>query len=98
MRLGLRVAALLAGLLFCAPLHYLWKLLRLRPIWPQVFLGYAAACCGVRVSVEGAPLKARVLVAANHVSWLDIFVLGGAAPVVFVARADVEGWPVAGWA
>jgi 1-acyl-sn-glycerol-3-phosphate acyltransferase len=98
MRLALRVAAILAGLLFCAPLHYLWKLLRARPIWPQVFLGYAAACCGVRVRVEGEPLRGKVLVAANHVSWLDILALGGAAPVVFVARADVKAWPVVGWA
>jgi 1-acyl-sn-glycerol-3-phosphate acyltransferase len=98
MLLTLRAAAILAGLLFCAPLHYLWKLVRARPIWPQIFLGYAAACCGMRVRVEGEPLRHKVLVAANHVSWLDIFVLGGAAPVVFVARADVRDWPVAGWA
>ena len=31
-RLALRVAAILAGLLFCVPLHYLWKLLGLRSI------------------------------------------------------------------
>jgi 1-acyl-sn-glycerol-3-phosphate acyltransferase len=94
----LRAAAILAGLLFCVPLHYLWKLLRAPPIWPQIFLGYATACCGVRVRVEGAPLRGKVLVAANHVSWLDILVLGGAAPVAFVARADVEAWPLVGWA
>jgi 1-acyl-sn-glycerol-3-phosphate acyltransferase len=98
MRLALRVAAILAGLLFCVPLHYLWKLLRARPIWPQIFLGYAAACCGVRVRVEGEPIRDKVLVAANHVSWLDILILGGAAPVNFVARADVEDWPLVGWA
>ena len=97
MRLACRVAAILAGLIFCVPLLYLWKLLRLRPIWAQVFLGYAAACCGVRLRVEGEPLKG-VLVASNHVSWLDIFVLGGAAPVAFVARGDLADWPVAGWA
>jgi 1-acyl-sn-glycerol-3-phosphate acyltransferase len=98
MRLILRTAAILAGLLFCAALHYLWKALRLRPIWPQVFLGFAAACCGVRVRVEGTPLKERVLVAANHLSWLDILALGGAAPVIFVARGDMKAWPLVGWA
>ena len=98
MRLALRVAAILAGLLFCVPLHYLWKLVGARPIWPQIFLSYAGACCGLRVRVEGAPLRDKVLVAANHMSWLDVLVLGGAAPVNFVARADVEGWPLVGWA
>ena len=98
MRLGLRTAAILAGLLFCASLHYCWKLLRLRPIWPQIFLGYAGACCGLRVRVEGEPLRNNVLVAANHISWLDILALGGAAPVHFVARGDMRAWPLVGWA
>jgi len=98
MRLGLRVAAILAGLIFCASLHYLWKLLRLRPIWPQVFLGYAGACCGLKVRVEGEPVREKVLVAANHISWLDILALGGAAPVQFVARGDMRSWPLVGWA
>jgi len=98
MRLGLRVAGILAGLMFCVPLHYLWKLFGRRSIWPQIFLGYAGACCGLRVRAEGAPLKARVLVAANHISWLDILALGGAAPVQFVARGDMRAWPLVGWA
>jgi 1-acyl-sn-glycerol-3-phosphate acyltransferase len=98
MRLALRVAAILAGLLFCVPLHYLWKLVGARPIWPQIFLSYTGACCGLRVRVEGKPLRDKVLVAANHVSWLDILVLGGAAPVIVVARGDVRDWPVVGWA
>ena len=98
MRLALRVAAVLAGLLFCAPLHYLWRAFGARSIWPQVFLAYAGRCCGVRVRVQGTPLRRDVLVAANHVSWLDILVLGGAAPVQFVARADMAAWPLIGWA
>jgi 1-acyl-sn-glycerol-3-phosphate acyltransferase len=98
MRLILRVAALLAGLLFCVPLHYLWKLFRARPIWPQIFLAYGAACFGVRVTVLGEPLRDKALVVANHVSWLDTLLLGGAAPVNFVARADVAHWPLVGWA
>jgi 1-acyl-sn-glycerol-3-phosphate acyltransferase len=93
----LRLAAIAAGLIVCVPLHYLWKLLRLRSIWPQVFLAYVGRCAGMRVRIEGAPLKSHVLFAANHVSWLDILALGGAAPAVFVARHDVEQWPMIGW-
>jgi len=98
MRLALRATAILAGFLFCVPFHYLWKLFGARSIWPQVFLGYAARCCGLRVRVEGVPLSGNVLFAANHVSWLDIVALGGATPAAFVARDDVEGWPGVGWA
>jgi 1-acyl-sn-glycerol-3-phosphate acyltransferase len=98
MRLALRAAAILAGFLFCVPLHFLWKAFVARPIWPQLFLAYAGRCCGLRVKIEGTPLTANVLYAANHFSWLDILALGGGAPAVFVARADVEGWPGVGMA
>ena len=30
---------------------------------------------------------------ANHSSWLDIFVLNAAAPLFFVSKAEVAGWP-----
>jgi 1-acyl-sn-glycerol-3-phosphate acyltransferase len=96
-RFYLRLAAIVAGLLFCVPLHYLWKLVGARSIWPQVFLGYVGRCTGMRVRVEGMPLQSHVLFAANHVSWLDILAIGGAAPAIFVARDDVEHWPMVGW-
>ena len=97
MRFYLRLAAIAAGLLVCVPLHYLWRLFRARSIWPQIFLAYAGRCTGMRVHIEGMPLKSHVLFAANHISWLDILALGGAAPAVFVARHDVEEWPLVGW-
>lgn len=97
MRLILRAAAMAAGLIVCVPLHYLWKLFGARSIWPQVYLAYAARCAGLRVRVEGRPLRRQVLFASNHVTWLDILALGGATGAVFVSRDDVEGWPLVGW-
>ena len=38
----------------------------------------------------------RVLLAANHVSWLDICILMAACPARFVAKAEISGWPVLG--
>lgn len=98
MRLILRVAGVLAGFAVCVPMHYLWKLLPGRSPWPQMFLGWAGWSLGLRVISEGTPLTGHVLYVSNHVTWLDIFALGGAAPAVFVSRDDVEGWPVMGWA
>lgn len=37
------------------------------------------------------------LIVANHVSWLDIFVLNAARPVAFVSKAEVRQWPFIGW-
>ena len=96
-RLWLRAAAMAAGLIVCVPLHYLWKLIGARSIWPQIYLAYAGRCAGLRVRIEGRPLGDHVLFVSNHVTWLDIFALGGATGAVFVSRDDVERWPVLGW-
>ena len=37
------------------------------------------------------------LLVANHVSWLDIFVLLSARRVHFVSKHEVRAWPVIGW-
>jgi 1-acyl-sn-glycerol-3-phosphate acyltransferase len=52
---------------------------------------------GVRVLVRGRPPAATpTLVLANHVSWLDITVMGSLRPLSFIAKSEVAGWPVAG--
>ena len=97
MRLTLRTTAIVLGLIACLPMHFLWKLVRRRSPWPRRFLGYAGWCCGLRVRTEGRPLGDHVLFVSNHVTWLDIFALGGATGAAFVSRDDVEGWPLVGW-
>ena len=98
MRLSLRVAGIAAGFLLCVPLHYLCRLLRLRSPWARFFLAWAGRSAGLRVRTEGTPLRCNVLFVSNHVSWLDIFAIGGATGAAFVSRDDVGSWPVAGWA
>ncbi len=59
--------------------------------------------CGVRpvpIEADGArPLAALprgAFVVANHVSWLDIFVIHSQSPCAFVAKAEIAGWPLLG--
>jgi 1-acyl-sn-glycerol-3-phosphate acyltransferase len=49
---------------------------------------------GVRVKVAGQPQSGPVLIAANHISWLDIPVLHSACAMGFVAKAEIDDWPV----
>jgi 1-acyl-sn-glycerol-3-phosphate acyltransferase len=54
----------------------------------------------IHLTVHGARPDAdarNVMIAANHVSWLDIFVLNAAHPALFVAKSEIRDWPVAGW-
>lgn len=55
---------------------------------------------GVRLHVEGelpAANAGPVMLVANHVSWLDIFVINAVLPVRFVAKSEIRGWPAIGW-
>jgi 1-acyl-sn-glycerol-3-phosphate acyltransferase len=49
-----------------------------------------------RVEVSGA-VPVSGLIAANHLGYVDILVLGSVCPAVFVAKGDVDAWPVFGW-
>ena len=49
--------------------------------------------------VNGWPrggLAGNVLIVANHISWLDIFVLNAVQPSRFVAKAELARWPLVG--
>ncbi|MTV40054.1 lysophospholipid acyltransferase family protein [Duganella radicis] len=57
------------------------------------------AMCNVTVELApgSAPALAHSMVVANHVSWLDIFVVHSLYPSHFVAKAEIRSWPLAGW-
>ena len=50
------------------------------------------------VSVEQrGQLPDRGILVCNHLSYLDVLVLGALASPIFVAKKEVRGWPVFGW-
>jgi len=52
---------------------------------------------GLKRRIEGAFAEGPQLIAANHISWLDIKLLHSYSPMGFVAKAEIERWPLAGW-
>jgi 1-acyl-sn-glycerol-3-phosphate acyltransferase len=60
--------------------------------WSRRLLGI----CGVSLETQGEAL-AHAMVVANHVSWLDIFVINSLHPCRFVAKSEIRAWPVLGW-
>jgi 1-acyl-sn-glycerol-3-phosphate acyltransferase len=73
-------------------------LVRFRPrqarTFPHWYHRQVCRILGVRIEVDGAVAHDRpVLLVANHTSWLDIPVLSAVAPVSFVAKKEVAGWP-----
>jgi len=42
-------------------------------------------------------LPVRCMLALNHISWIDIFVIDARFPATFIAKSEVRGWPFVGW-
>lgn len=60
---------------------------------------WCAALCrafAVRIEVVGTPPRGAVLLVANHLSYLDIPVLGACLDTAFVSKAEIADWPVIG--
>ena len=51
----------------------------------------------IHVRWKGERDPSARLVVANHVSWLDIVVIGAQVPARFIAKREVRDWPVIGW-
>ena len=97
LRAAWRGAAFLTLTLLLVPVYGLASLLaRGRPV---ALLWCRATCAilGIRLRVAGAPFAAcPTLYVANHVSYLDIPVLGALLDATFVAKAEVAAWPLFG--
>ncbi len=54
----------------------------------------------IEARIHGLPdagLPGNLLIVANHISWLDIFVLNAMQPARFVAKSELRRWPLVGW-
>ena len=83
------MAVLALLFLGCAPLHLATKTITGTSPWPSWFLGAVARIVGVRVRIEGAPVTPHSLLIVNHVSWLDILIVGGSVDAAFVAKDNL---------
>lgn len=94
-----KLAVIAAGFVLLYPLQLaaLWRGSPIAGRLPVLFHRLILACLGVRITVQGTPASTRpLLLASNHVSWLDIALLGALLPVSFIAKSEVGAWPVIG--
>lgn len=98
-RVVVLTGALAGASLIGIPLQ--WLALRFSPAAaariPHLYHRLVNRLLGVRRTVHGDLATDRpLLLVCNHVSWLDVTVLSAVAPVSFVAKSEVAGWPVFG--
>jgi lyso-ornithine lipid O-acyltransferase len=70
------------------------------PGWGFIGSNYYRVLCSllrIRVRINGEPVRDRaVLFVSNHISWVDILVIGSVTPIAFVAKREVASWPLVG--
>jgi 1-acyl-sn-glycerol-3-phosphate acyltransferase len=96
MRLVAHVAAALFILRLVFPRSSLARRRALHGWWSRKLV----RLLGLETRVEGTlPASGEIgaMVAANHVSWLDVFFVSSVWPTRFISKSEVRDWPVAGW-
>jgi 1-acyl-sn-glycerol-3-phosphate acyltransferase len=90
--------------LLCAviiPIQILWLFLfknsSLYFIVPTIFNRLTLFIFRIKVRTTGVPSTDKhTIYVGNHLSYIDIPVLGGHLPATFISKADVRKWPVFG--
>ena len=91
-----RITGLVLLFAVLGPIHIATKVLFRRSQWPRRFLAAAAWIAGARVRVKGRRIGRHTLLVSNHVTWLDILVIGGSTNCAFVSK-DELGHPLIHW-
>ena len=89
---------LVYGLIQAAIYPYLSQTGQLRTVksWSRQLL----TILNIGIQIEGQQLargESGCMLVANHISWLDIFVLNAIHPARFIAKSEVRDWPIIGW-
>lgn len=106
---SLRAVSRLIALAALTLLAWLFKLLgaplrvlapRLHQRWRdrvfRVWASWVTRLIGMQAQVRGRLPEPPFLLVANHLGYVDIFLLARYLPAVFVAKHELASWPVAG--
>ncbi len=98
LRLLATAAVLMTGVVLAALLPLLGPAQRERALraWHRALLQALRVQLEVTGGDRFAAPAAGTLVVSNHVSWLDLVVLGAVQPLQMVAKSEVRGWPLVG--
>lgn len=97
LRGAFRLLCYLLLTLVLVPIYLVFLALRVRPVVNGMPIYYHRLVClilGIKVRVHGKRSDVTpTLFVCNHVSYLDIEVMGSLVPGSFVAKAEVATWP-----
>ncbi|MCK9260401.1 MAG: 1-acyl-sn-glycerol-3-phosphate acyltransferase [Azoarcus sp.] len=93
LRIGLHLARGVLTVALAYPLSGDATRLRLRQNWSRKLL----SILGLELQAGGCDIAPGCMLVANHVSWIDIFVINALTPSAFISKHEVRTWPVIGW-
>ena len=109
----LLIGSLLALLLMsvvslcCWPLPRQGWRVRVQAIASWMWCRFVVWTLGIRLQTEGVGLRGGAawtsrasrpaLIVSNHLSYLDVVLIGSLIPAIYVAKQEVAGWPLLGW-
>lgn len=65
--------------------------------WSRRWLRRLMRIMGIQFVVHGKPIEGGQMIVCNHVSWIDIPLVGAALTSRFVAKSDIQNWPIIGF-
>ncbi|MDO9106395.1 MAG: lysophospholipid acyltransferase family protein [Methylovulum sp.] len=68
-----------------------------RDLIKKQWLRWFSKIVNLQIIKEGELPEQPAIVVSNHISWLDIIVIGQYLPAYFVAKSDILSWPVIGY-
>ncbi len=98
---SLKLFAFFMSLLIVTPLQILALLITRKDgayILPSLWHRIMCSIFYIRYTVQGTPFTGgQVLYMSNHISYLDISLLGGILRTSFLAKSEVANWPLFGF-
>lgn len=70
--------------------------LKARSFWLHVGCKRVLRVLNIQIHAAG-PIPTHGLLVSNHLSYLDILLLSAVTPSLFIAKREVQNWPVFGW-
>lgn len=68
-----------------------------RDLIKKQWLSLFSAIINLHIIREGDLPERTAILVSNHISWLDIIVIGQYLPAYFVAKSDISRWPIVGY-
>lgn len=87
--------------LIMIPLMGLWRFFfgrfKIFYIMPRLYSNISCLIFNIKVKVHGDCLRdGHVIFVGNHLSYIDICVIGANLQATFISKAEVRGWPIFG--